>query len=375
MKNKKCFLIFILAACFLLLSACMPPNYTNKHKKEITSLHKADAENWFAANLPDAKMTSGSAYATGCDLYAVISGKYKYQKQEYNYYYDYVADVMYLGHEYDAMTEAIHRHYTELFGISSDRLFVSFEASLGTAIPATLENDNYSDKNYIPEDGMGKINCEKVLPFGMGGEEYAQKLLDGEDLIYAYSLSLYVDEIPDYDHELLTNDKNLKYISYKRPIDWNFQGIYSAVYYKKYAIVYSTCIKQLSDDLYGGYMVSEELLYNENTKKLAPGNTAYDDQVTYRPTADGEFELQLPPDTTPILFSKNKAKYYDYFVRTDGKVLENEIGKLDKNISKQIFDGYDVFGASFYLPKSDYYGYSMEYMRTADDGLYTIKQK
>jgi len=373
MKTNSKITLFLIMVCSFILTACTPGNYTKEHRDEITKLHEGEAKDWFDTNLPDAKVKSAKAYATGTDLYAAISGEYELNNNRYSYLYDYYNDSMYLGQEYDNCLSELDLLISDYLGIDSENVEVHLYSSTLKGINTKLENDSYKKSDEVMDNGFGTIIAENVIPYDVTGKEYADLIFSGEDALYEYSIDAYVDEIPNYIHQVFEDNKNLMYINYERPIGWNYKGIYQATYYANFVTEQTICIKPLGGDVFGGYYVSEKREYDETLGDVLE-STLEDTEVKSSIDGNGNISIEVPARTTPILFAKS-GKYYNRFINNSGEEVCNELNKMEKNVSGAFFDGYDVYEAQIHLPRSKYQGYSLKYMKLSENGKYTLSSK
>lgn len=366
------------------LTACEPGNYTSEHKAEITKQYKEEADSWFATNLPEAKVNSGNAYATGTDLYAAISGTYDWKNETYDYLYDYDQDIMYLSQEEDSLLQELEAFYGEVLGVKASEVDARLYTNGDTGIRIKLENDSYSRKEALGEEadgqgnagaqpGTGTIQCDNLIPAGITGAEYAKKICEGEAVFYKVSLDVYVEEIPEYNHQIFVENPNLSILCYERPIDWNYHGVYRTVYYDTFVMSRTIHIQELEQGLYGGYYVEDRYEVDEESGEPVDVVSYENQPIEYSKKGD-EMRLVIPEKGTLILFAKG-GKYYDRFTNYSGETQENEFKKMEKNVSGAFFEGYDVFQASIHLPEKNVQGYTLEFMHKASDGVYTVISK
>jgi len=351
----------------------MPANYTKDHKQEITSEHKADVEDWFSKNLPGASVKSAAAYSDARDLYAAMSGSYKINGETYDYLYDYYNGKMYLGQEYKNAIAELERLSADYFGASASEVSVTMESGFGTGVLTMTENDSF--QQVLPgeeaKNGFSKISIKNVIPYGLSGEEYADKLFAGEELEYGFTLNILAESIPEYDNRIFSDITNLAYVSYSRPIDWEYKGVYHAVYYDTFVISHYISITQVDNNLYAGFYTDEKLEYDKDTGTLAPA-TVYDKNIVYEKTGDKSFTVEIPDNSILFLFSK-KADYYTLSTNLmSGQEDEYKFEKMNKSDSGKYYKGYNTFEAFINLPDSNYYGYTLKYVKTNPDGKYNV---
>jgi len=75
----------VLAGMFvcICLTGCTPGGYSKEAVKQIKEEYSDDAANWFAVNLPEAKVKSAEAAKDTRDLFSAITGTYSVSSGTY----------------------------------------------------------------------------------------------------------------------------------------------------------------------------------------------------------------------------------------------------------------------------------------------------
>ena len=284
-----------LVSC-LLLAGCMPSHYTPEQEKKIAQVHAADAASWFANNLPDATMNNDvQAYTAGLDLYAAVRGTYEYAGAPYPFIYDYYNQEMYLGHDHEAFTKEAAKLFAAEFDIDRDRLDINF---WGIQFYTHLENDR--DVDYDTRDSLVE---EGLIPALVDPSDYAEELVyDGD---YDFTVTVYGDEIPEYDHTLFERMHGLDYLVYLRPIGFDYAGTYRTFYSAKRAEYKQIVLTDKSDKVKAGYFYTIREEYDEDGNPVSREDpldgSSMNINCLFDP--DGIVSLMIPLGASPIIFA------------------------------------------------------------------------
>lgn len=323
--------ILILAALAVVLCGCLPANYTKDMVKEVKSLHAQETLDWFAQNMPNARVDKTcEPYKSPTNLYAAMTGSYKVNGQRYKYVYDYANHCMYVEDGYQEACSLIKKEMLTGMGMSESNTTDSFH---GYEFPLESENDNWQ----CPVDDDPHSFLEELIPYGITPSEFARQILDNEKEMRIY-YSCYLPTDDTYHPEYFERYSNLGGIWYYYPIDVEngYNGVYCAIHTREGVEYQYIHVEKIEEGLYGGYVYTLDEPIEDLLKFRVDGN---------------EITLNIPEKTSPIFFAKKKEKLVSHFVNSTGKeitVIPDEEYRTDCYGN----DDYYIFGSGYCVKKN-----------------------
>lgn len=346
-KSISLVLMFCMLILTLMLSGCLPPNYSKEKAKEIAKTHQKEVLAWFSANMPDAKPDSDcEAYETGVNLLGAVKGSYKRNGKSYRYAYEYTNKKMYIGEGYEESCKIVEDMVLKDFGYTKQETEVSFH---GYQFAAKNENDDPKAKFRDEYSDVKEFysSQEKLRPAAMTPQQFAEAVVapDTKEKLDFY-LHLYRDNFPEWQQEKQKRYKNLGSIwcSTKIDLTQQAQGVYERIYLRDRIEDRYYHIEKIAEGLYGGYISFKGMPKSGDKLKFS-----------YK---DGKYlTLEIPKETKPILFSKNSLTLVHYFKNPKGDTIENVAEEMYK--SKQVgINGYHQYSTELFVKDNLSYGYT-----------------
>ncbi len=330
----------IISACIfilfpLILTACKPAGYSEAKVKEVTEAHSGEARQWFADNLPAAKVSRTEAYADGVHLYSAITGEYSLEGGRYQFFYDYHNREMYLGKEYEeAAAHALKELAAEL-GVESGQM----RFSPGGYSIITLSEDDRDPEEYSNASvGLIKIYDAEVLPAGCDPLDYGSRMIyqapeeDREGGLSGSGAFVYVREFP---FEVLPDElAGMAYLVFIKPSEVSFDGVYKVSCYPGWSRYDCMHLEKVSDKLSAGYAWSVKETFDEHGAVTASEpdiESRNDMDIRYE---DGRLSFEIPMGAEPLVLAP-KGKYAFDALDGSGKPLtifwyeEKKMPKVD----------------------------------------------
>lgn len=339
-------LMLIILITSFLISGCLPPNYTKEKAKEIAKNHQQEALDWFAANMPEAKPDGDvDAYEMSINLLGAVKGKYKHNGKNYKFVYEYTNKKMYLGEGYKDTCKIVEESLLKDFGYSSQEAEVNI---YGYQFPGKNEND--APRKQFEEDNKAVKEFysyqEELRPADKTPAQFAKDILaaDTKERFTCY-LHLYRDYYPTLDRNKLLQYPNLGSVwcNAKLDIIKQPQGIYQKVYLKDKTQEGYYHIEKITDDLYGGYITVK-------------GKNLPNDKLKVNFKDDKFITLEIPENSTPVLFSKKNLTLVHYFKNVKGEQIENVVDEMYRD-SKAGIKGYHMYDTELFVKDDFSYGY------------------
>lgn len=330
------------ALCVAFLTGCMPDNYTPEARETITNAHKDEVTDWFAANLPAAKITSLKAEDEGLELVHFIGGYFELDGAEYPYSYDFDNDCMYTGRRFEEMMACATDELSTALGIPSSQIRLE---KLVLDIETAIENTPGSVEGTI---GHLVHGC---MPENTTPEAFAKWVIcDGnDDPVNIVRFKAYTDVIPDYDPSLFDVLKGVDEIDYIKAISFGSDDIYHVTYSRNKAEAEHCYMQKLRDDLYAGYLYDSEDIYDDNG--MLTGSTSdidgQDPEPQFSFDPDGTMQLRIPDGMARPAVLTNSGKNY---VSVTGS-RDNAIRKWSNGMKQENYS---------YLPGGPYDYYSID---------------
>lgn len=178
--RKKCNLarlpvLLLSIGIMLLLTGCLPPDFSKEYAKKQAQEHYQDAKDWFDKNRPDAKLGSKcTSLDDGQNLYAAVCGTYSVKGNHFQYIYDFANQGMYLEEDYSEVCKEIEEEMSEALKLPKE---CGTFHSEGITIEGQCANDNPDAiiKAGTPLTVYGK----KLLPAGVEAADFAKETLLG----------------------------------------------------------------------------------------------------------------------------------------------------------------------------------------------------
>lgn len=352
--------MLMLLVTSLVISGCLPPNYTKEKAKEIAKEHQKEAVAWFQSNMPDAKPDGDcEAYETGIDLLGAVKGSYKRNNKSYKYVYEYTNKKMYISEGYTETCKLIEDVVLKDFGYTPQESVISFH---GYQFPA--KNENNDTKPREENEKIPKVLYsyqEELRPADMTPEQFAKAILapDTKERFDFY-LHLYRD---DFLVEQLAKQKQYKnlgsiWCSVKIDLTKQTQGVYEKVYLKDRIEDRYYHIEKIADGLYGGYI---------NYKGVPVGGDKL--KIKYQ---DGKhLTLEIPKGAKPVIFSKDSMTLLQYFKNTKGETIENVAEEMYRSSQAEV-RGYHQYSTELFVKDDFSYGYTHMTVPLVE-GVYTYK--
>jgi len=361
-RHIKAMLISILIF-IIMLTGCMPPNYTSDHKKELTDQHLPDVTDWFEKNMPQARVRSGNIYSDGINLCSAMEGTYVLDGESYRYIYDYFKDEMFIEDGYSLVCEIIRDEICEILRIDSDIVYINFESD---QIPANTDND---DEKY---PSSGTIKVDGLIPYGEDPGDYAYRSIH-EGTLISYYVYVYGDEIPEYDHDTYASLAKLGFVKYIVPAGYEYSGICSAIYDDDSAEYTYAELEKLDKGLYAGYIASVTGEYDSSSGGMDSDiHNISDFDLSCELKSRNQIKMTVPPEAKPIIFSDKKRDFAVERVRSDGQVYQVEMD-FNKGSDVSQYTGHYISFGSIVVPDEGLYGYSFPYaIDLSADGIYDI---
>lgn len=117
MKNKITTSLILILSC-LLLVGCLPKEATDDVRTETAAECVPMAEQWFADNMPKAKLISSNLYSTGYDCTRSVQGSYALDGSEYHFWYNCDTREMLSDAKMDEAKKCVVEHICKEAGIS-----------------------------------------------------------------------------------------------------------------------------------------------------------------------------------------------------------------------------------------------------------------
>ncbi len=327
---KKLFATLLAVVSLSLLAGCLPPEFTKENAKKLAKEHYSEAVEWFAQNYPEAKVSENcSSVDDGRNLYSAVKGSYKANGETYHYIYSYFENAMYLDEDYAAVCGKVQELVCDEQGISVECSKFLFQ---GIPVYVSYMNDNPSygveettadQESQSTESAKTYHKVEGYLPAQIDVLEYAKQTLRGETEL-PFAIYFYVDEIPKMDPQIFESYPNMTFVEYSRPVDMEFDGVYSSIWYEtdwKIDNYYHT--EKIEDDFYAGFVVGID-------SRKADMDT-FDLSFSYEDQGNGEFLLHIPEKASPIFYTKNRTQIAQIYVDGNGKTGETNLSEMESS--------------------------------------------
>ncbi len=283
----------LLPALILLLSitltGCMPPGYTAGQVSDVTKEHADSAAKWFEQHLPEAEVLTAKAYADGQHVYSIICGKYRRNKYDFDYYYEFKNDRMYLSENYIAAAYYAKEALSEAIGVDPEQLNF-FPAEW--AIPTTSLDDRDPEEYVNASAGETYTNELEVLPAEADPKEYGKAMIYegwdcGEEVKQAFSL-IYVDDLPPYDAAVFQTLRGIYSLRYIRPVSPSYDDISRVTYRADSCTSTWLHFEKLSEDVSLGYLYDVEETYDEYGNVIERSDPTEGKDKEIKTTSTGE---------------------------------------------------------------------------------------
>ncbi len=361
--------LLFFVAIIVMLTGCLPPNFTNEKVKEVRKLHEEEPYQWFREHMPEAKTSKKSEpYKTGTDLYAAMEGTYQYRGTTYEYLYDYVNQIMYVEDGYEEACERIAKELIPKLHLEESKTEPLF---LGYGISLYTENDNPRNQDYgamdseEAEEGTTEDSSDmesalryKLIPFGVTPAEVAEQAISGS-VSLRFAFYTYDASFSEYQPEVYETYPNLSGINYSYPIDCQkgFQGVYKS-HHSINGVDDEYChIEEISEGLYGGYVWKNNVPVEDLLQSYVDG-----DEIT----------LVIPQKTSPVFFSEKKEKLMSHFINAKGKEIIVEAGPLYRTDCKGTSE-YQLFDNNLMIKRNVSYGYKRNPISSTEEYHFTRK--
>lgn len=152
----------LLIISMMLLSGCMPGDYSKDLLKQTKKEYLAKGKAWFKENMPKARIQVMDYHYSGSSLYDVVKGSYKQNGKLVTYWLRPDNGDFYTSESYDELFSKVKELFCSSTGIGGDRLdniFLLWEIPY-CSIPGDLEE---SDKFMLTA-------AEKLTPYGLSGD-------------------------------------------------------------------------------------------------------------------------------------------------------------------------------------------------------------
>ncbi len=317
--------VFIFIAMILLLAGCRPASYTSEDRKALTEAHAKEAEEWFAQNLPEAKVKSTEIYADGMEILCIIEGTYADGGKTYHYAYDYRSGEMYFDRYYEETMEALLALTAEALKVDPAQIeYNPLYLCVETAVEKTSEES--PDTRIATLDGY--------VPAREDYEEYAREiLLTGKNEQVSLICSVYTDSIPDYDPAVFEELSGLHNLIYMTPLKTETEDtVYRAEYKADRALLCHAVMAKAGEDIFAGYCYDVEdtfavdgslLAHNDEIKGKVPS-------LILSVHSDGKLIIRIPDGLARPLVLAKKAKEYRGQTESTGDrhFVWKEVGSL-----------------------------------------------
>ena len=376
MKNliKRIFIITALLVFSGLLCACLPPNFSDEHKKSVEEQHANDAAEWFAANYPDATVRTTEAYTTSMDLLCAMKGKYTVDGEMYEYIYDYANNRMFVSKNYQQMLDYMKQYMAQEIGMPVDEIVLKCD---GYKFVTKTDNDYpHGGQDSRDPDSEGVYSLyEDVMLFEANPAEYAKECVY-EDLDLNYYVTANTSERKKFGSDFIEKFPNCSMIVFSYPISWDYNGVYSVSYSHVKTEERCIYIKDFTGNIRGGYLYSRSGYYDKI------GNFVTDDEPhgffepKFETTGRKEYVLQVEEGTEPILFMRPSKKLHASSLGPVSSAKNVAVSSLSKSDCKE-FKDYDEYyqDGKIILPETRLKGLTLFTSKSPADGKFYIFDK
>lgn len=294
------------------LCACYPPGYTKEYSKELATQNYPKAVEWFAHNIPDAKVGSKcTSYTNAISLFSAICGSYSLGHNKYEYIYDYENDEMYLSQGFDEACQLVKDKSCRILDLETKNVEIRPD---GIRFETLCCNDNITYAQ-VPAGEVISSGLIKMVPASLSLEEFSDKIVSGQ-LEMKYFLYSYVNAIPEYDQVLYSNLSNLICIYYRHPVELESNDYIQACYSGNTGKLQKYNVAKQANGLYAGYI-----------GYLSDDNESF----TYTDLGNGSFSLDIPANCSPIILSENKVKIVLRYTTGNNEIKEEELEHLNSS--------------------------------------------
>ena len=172
MNKKNILLVLITCVMMLLLSGCIPDEYTQEEKEKREKEGKAETEAWFSENLPNAKLNQSEIIAEHW-LYGATKGYYELDGESYQYIFEYNDKALYDDRHSDELKNTLGELYAEKLGL---RDYEVKSVHFYYEMPCVIYEDEERSGNVEVVDSM--ISYNNYLPYDFEMESIDDSIYD-----------------------------------------------------------------------------------------------------------------------------------------------------------------------------------------------------